>query len=120
MSCIRRFETKPKLSQGGFVEKEGNAFVFGMLSHALAKQVAAAFEENSFARFYDDFPLRKAKDLGAFGDKDERVLSDEYVARLLFDTLMIFAEAETARLEKTAMRRVGKIARDSKKIGCRF
>lgn len=96
---------EPEAPQSGFVEENRNALVFGVLGHTRAKKVASAFEENGFARLHDDLLFGKTKDLRSLGNEYKCVLRHEYVARLLFDALMVFAEAKPARLKEAAIGR---------------
>lgn len=116
---IRNVKTEPKITQGGLVEENRNALVMGMVGDALAKQVASAFEKYGFAGFHHDFLVGKAKHLRSFGYENEGVFRYEYIARLLFDALMVLSEVELASLKEAAIRRIGEIAWDSEQVRCR-
>lgn len=107
---VRNVEAEPEILQGRFVEENRNALVSRILGHAFAKQVASPFEKDRFARLHYDFLLGESKHLRSLGNENKRVLSHEYVARLLFDALVIFAEAELAGLKKAAVGRFGKVS----------
>lgn len=89
-----------------------------MIGDTLAKQVASPFEKYGFARLHYDFSIWKAKLLRSLGHEYERMLCHEYIARLLFDALMVFPKAESAHLQESAVGIAGKIAWDAEQIRC--
>ena len=89
-----------------------------MIGDTLTKQVAPAFEKYGFARLHYDFLIGKAKLLRSFGNENEGVLRHEYIARLLFDALMVFAETESADLQEAAVGIADKIARNAEQVRC--
>ena len=83
-----------------------------MIGYTLAKQVASAFKKYGFACLDYDFLIGKAKLLRPSRNKNECVLRHEYIARLLFDALMVFSETEPAGLQEAAIWVANKIVRN--------
>jgi len=116
---IRNIEAEPEILQGRLVEENRDTLVVGMIGDTFAKQVAPSFEEYRFARFHHDLLMGKPKHFRSFGYENEGVFRHEYIARLLFDALMVFAEAEFAGLKEAAVRRFGKISWNTEQVRCR-